>query len=407
MSSIYLKDNIYWYQKYVFNPISQKKDKRVFRSLKTKSLEKAKSRQTKLDIQYDKQYEKELLFPNRPLSLCLSQYLEDKKLELSQNKRSASTYRSDEITLGQFSEYIYEHHGDLDIRKINKAHILDFRVYRESQKKVKSVSTIALNLRVTRSFFSYCIEKEYIEEHPFKNVKIPKTKRREHYPKKKEFENLLKLFRTEVEKDPVIDKNITSENHKKKEKVQWFQINNWFSFLIWIILNTGMRVGEVSILKWKQDRDDVNSGHSHSYAYLSDDLERITIHFKRRTREIPVNFLKPILQKIPKTYIIKKNGKPVTRKKIYVFENERTGKPHQTTTSSHLWKKFVSDSKLNENWTIHSLRHGVASYLLNSGKDLFHVSRILGHSTLEMLDIYGHSTAQDLEDTLSILHKPQ
>ncbi len=405
MSSIYPKDGIYWYQKYVFNPISQKKDKRIFRSLKTKNLEKAKSRQTKLDIQYDKQYEKELLYPIRLLSVCLSQYLEDKKLELLQNKRSASTYRSDEITLGQFSQYIYENHGDLDIRKINKGHILDFRVYREAQKKVTSVSTIALNLRVTRSFFSYCIEKEYIESHPFSNIKIPKAKKRDQYPKKNEFENLLKIFNAEVTRPKTTKKQKPSGDNDKKTDLQWFRDNDWFSSLIWIVLNTGMRVGEVTILKWKQDKDDVNSGHSYSYAYLSDDFERITIHFKRRTREIPVKPLKSLFQNIPKSYLIKKRGKSISRKKIYVFENERKSEPHLTTTAANLWKKFVVDSKLNNNWTIHSLRHGFASYLLNRGESLFVVSQILGHSTLEMLDIYGHSTSSDMEKAMSMLQE--
>ena len=406
MSSIYLKDNIYWYQKYVFNPISQKKDKRIFRSLKTKNLEKAKSRQAKLDIQYDKQYEKELLYPSRPLSVCLSQYLADKKFELSQNKRSASTHRSEKITLTQFSEYIYENHGDLDIRKINKAHILDFRVYRESQKNVKSVSTIALNLRVTRSFFSYCIEKDYIDNHPFSKIKIPKTKKRDQYPKKNEFENLLKIFNAETSRPKTRNKQKSSEESEEKTDLQWFRDNDWFSCLIWIILNTGMRVGEVTILKWKQDKDDINSGHSLSYAYLSDDFERITIHFKRRTREIPVKPLKLLFQKIPKSYLIKKRGKSISKKKIYVFENERNSQPHLTTTAANLWKKFAVDSKLNDSWTIHSLRHGFASYLLNRGESLFVVSQILGHSTLEMLDIYGHSTSQDMENAMQGLQIP-
>lgn len=35
---------------------------------------------------------------------------------------------------------------------------------------------------------------------------------------------------------------------------------------------------------------------------------------------------------------------------------------------------------------------------------LFRVSKILGHSTLEMLDISGHSTSSHMENAISILH---
>ena len=54
MSSIYKKgrDGYYYYQTYVYNPKSKKKDKRIFHSLGTKSTTEAKLKQNKLDIQY-------------------------------------------------------------------------------------------------------------------------------------------------------------------------------------------------------------------------------------------------------------------------------------------------------------------------------------------------------------------
>ena len=403
MSSIFEKNGVFWYQRYVYNTETGKRNKRVYHSMRTKNRDEAEVRQEIKDKFYEELEASEALFPTRPLSQCITEYLAVKKSEIALQKRSLNTYRSDDITLTQFKNYILDNHGDIDIRKILKAHILDFRVYRESLKKVKSKSTIALNLRVTRAFFSYCIEKEYIENHPFQNIKIPKSERRDQYPKKQELEKLRQLFELEVSSKKYSKKKESYGKHRKQEKFQWFHDNDWFSSYIWIILNTGMRVGEVSILKWKQGKEDVGQGHSYSYAYLSDDFETITIHFKRRKRELPVKNLKAFFKKIPKSYRIKKNDKVTTRKSTYVFESESTGQSHHTTTCANLWKKFLKDSKLNMNWTIHSLRHSVASYMLNNGQSLFHVSKILGHSTLEMLDIYGHSTTQDMEDALSSL----
>ena len=55
MSSIYKKgrDGYFYYQAYIFNPDSNKKDKKVFHALGTKDLHIAKKKQEKLDKKYE------------------------------------------------------------------------------------------------------------------------------------------------------------------------------------------------------------------------------------------------------------------------------------------------------------------------------------------------------------------
>ena len=57
MSSIYKKgrDGYYYYQTYIYNPKSKKKDKRIFYALGTKDLLEAKTKQHELDLQHQKQ----------------------------------------------------------------------------------------------------------------------------------------------------------------------------------------------------------------------------------------------------------------------------------------------------------------------------------------------------------------
>jgi hypothetical protein len=57
MSSIYKKgrDGYYYYQTYVYNPETKKKDKRIFHALGTKDLLEAKTKQHELDLQHEKQ----------------------------------------------------------------------------------------------------------------------------------------------------------------------------------------------------------------------------------------------------------------------------------------------------------------------------------------------------------------
>ena len=58
MSSIYRKggwDGFYYYQTYVYNTETGKKDKRIFHSLGTKELAEAETKQEELDIKYEQQ----------------------------------------------------------------------------------------------------------------------------------------------------------------------------------------------------------------------------------------------------------------------------------------------------------------------------------------------------------------
>lgn len=57
MSSIYKKgrDGYYYYQAYVYNPNSNKKDKRIFHSLGTKDTSEARAKQAELDKKYNRQ----------------------------------------------------------------------------------------------------------------------------------------------------------------------------------------------------------------------------------------------------------------------------------------------------------------------------------------------------------------
>ena len=48
----------------------------------------------------------------------------------------------------------------------------------------------------------------------------------------------------------------------------------------------------------------------------------------------------------------------------------------------------------------HDLRHTFASWFVQSGGDLYHLSRILGHSTVQMTTRYGHLRTQDLHIAL-------
>ncbi len=58
-----------------------------------------------------------------------------------------------------------------------------------------------------------------------------------------------------------------------------------------------------------------------------------------------------------------------------------------------------------EDFRFHDLRHTYASWWVQDGGDLYRLSRILGHATLEMSARYGHLRTDDLHDELERVNR--
>ena len=88
MSSIYRKnrDGYFYYQAYVYNPKSKKKDKRIFHALATKNEEEAKIKQA----YYDKKYKN--ISKNKPSGLFKKYVLKNKKTFLAVGVSSFFTF---------------------------------------------------------------------------------------------------------------------------------------------------------------------------------------------------------------------------------------------------------------------------------------------------------------------------
>jgi site-specific recombinase XerD len=70
------------------------------------------------------------------------------------------------------------------------------------------------------------------------------------------------------------------------------------------------------------------------------------------------------------------------------------------------FKKAVRAAGLNDAIHFHSLRHTGASWLAMAGVPLFHIQRLLGHSSPAVTQIYAHLTDRDLQDAISFMQDP-
>lgn len=79
----------------------------------------------------------------------------------------------------------------------------------------------------------------------------------------------------------------------------------------------------------------------------------------------------------------------------YLFINQQTGAPY--TTIHKVWSRLRRKAGLTH-LRIHDLRHQYASFLVNSGRTLYEVQQILGHSDPSVTQRYAHLSTKALQD---------
>ncbi len=136
---------------------------------------------------------------------------------------------------------------------------------------------------------------------------------------------------------------------------------------------TGMRRGEILNLEW-QDIDMNNK------IIRLKNKDGFTTKSKKE-RVIPINDL---------VYDMLINIEKDSR---YVFNKER--KQFNPPYVCRAFKKALRKTNLNEQLKFHSLRHSFASNLVQRGVNLYLISKLLGHSSIKVTEVYSHLKVED------------
>lgn len=139
----------------------------------------------------------------------------------------------------------------------------------------------------------------------------------------------------------------------------------------------GLRRGEIAALKWT----DVDFANNQLY---------IAPNKTEKHRYVPISAdLAKVLHATPKD------------KSLYVIN---VGDPKKRNSKDFLtayYSKATED--LPFKCSLHKLRHTFASHLVQNGVDLYRVSKLLGHSSITMTEIYAHLAPQDLASAVKKL----
>ena len=320
--------------------------------------------------------------PPTPLTKIIQYYIESSEKKVSLNDMSESTLRFNRENIKIFRSWYLTEYGDKSVDRILTSEIDEYRTHRIQ--KGLSPNTISINLRNLRGFFNFCVKERYIDVSPFtKDIVIPK------YKSRLTDEVLLngdwKRFYKSIENTITHKKDVPSE-------ILWFDKLDWFKGILWVMCNSGMRGGEVRILKWKKSPTDTQYKKV-SYSHLDRELTKICIFFKGGYGEIP-------LEEPLKSFFT--NLKKNKDKNIYVFQNpnreEGFGKDIFNKYFRELMKSLGWDG---EGYKPHSIRHSVVSSLVKRDVNIYSISKLLRHTDIRTtLNIYGHLLPSDLGDIM-------
>lgn len=184
-----------------------------------------------------------------------------------------------------------------------------------------------------------------------------------------------------IDKNPMDNLPLYEENNKMERFITKEEAGRLFKeldrskakmlkFIIAALLLTGARRGEVLKAKWSD---------------LNLDKRIWTIEFNKtgRTRHVPLSDgILALLEQVPRYEGCE-----------YIFPNPKTLKPY--IQIFHPWDRVRKKAGLPE-LRIHDLRHSFASFLVNGGRSLYEVQKILGHTQIKTTQRYAHLSQDSL-----------
>ena len=84
------------------------------------------------------------------------------------------------------------------------------------------------------------------------------------------------------------------------------------------------------------------------------------------------------------------------RPKEWLFPGQPAKGSLSVSSVQKVFEKILHETGVKKHATVHTLRHSFATHLLEAGTDLYHIQRLLGHTTPKTTAIYLHLSRKDL-----------
>jgi len=243
-----------------------------------------------------------------------------------------------------------KYYGEVQLIDLTRKKIEEYIQYLVRNTSIYSGRKDLINIKAS---FNWAVQNNYLIENParlIKRLKVPE--RLPLYYSREDFQKLIDTIDSQDIKDLVV-----------------------------FAVNTGLRQEELINLQFRQ----VNFLDK---SIILDNQNHITKSKKIRT--LPLN---------EKAFSIINERKKVNKDLIFTINDRLIQKDYLI----HKFKKYVIKAELNSKLNFHSLRHTFASWLVQGGVSIYHVSKLLGHADIKTTEIYAHLSINDLRSSVDNL----
>lgn len=271
-------------------------------------------------------------------------------------------YSKETIRRYRYVINFYCKHTDIDrINQVTDANVRALFLYGRTQRNWK-VSTYIVFYKSLKVFFRWCIKENHLIKNPVEGMEVPKLEKS--LPPKLTKQDSIRLLE--------VVNNLPYE-------YQYLRTRNYA--ILATFLFAGLRKQELLNLK------------------LNDiDINNLTIFVKegkgKKDRIIPMSYS---LAQSLKSYLIDRKRLNKTCPEFFVSLNRNRG-----LTQEGL-KRLISSvcSASGIKFTAHKLRHSFAVLMLESGCDIYSLSKLMGHSDIKTTTIYLAASAEHLRAQMS------
>jgi integrase/recombinase XerD len=247
------------------------------------------------------------------------------------------------------SNFITKKRGTVD-KLLKDIAVDDLKAYfRAKLHRGNKPQTILATFKAVNAFFNWCIGEDYLEHNPMNKVERPKQ------PKL-----MLKGF----------------TNHEVKEMIDSFSTKTYIEArnktIIAMLADTGLRAIEIRTFKVKTiiDKDDLvvmGKGNKERHVPITPALKKFLIKYERQKAKYFKDFASTA-----DNYFLNYTGGEISHTALWNIIRE-AGK-----------RANVEDARVSP----HTFRHYYAVNALLNGKDLYTLSRLLGHSDVSTTQRY-------------------
>jgi site-specific recombinase XerD len=270
---------------------------------------------------------------------------------------SKSTIRKYKYVIGAFCKFT----GITDLTQVTEEKVRKLFYYGRTERKWCPHTFIIYKLSLL-VFFRWCIKQGYMQTNPVTDIETPKPAKK--IPVRLTKQDALRLLEI-VYNYPYENKFLRYRNHA---------IFTTFIF-------AGLRKQELLNLK-----------------YTDVDLENLTLFVRQgkgnKDRILPISYT---LAQSLKRYIQERNRLNKTCPDFFVSSNRNLG-----YTDNGLKRLVLQMSEvLGLKFTVHKLRHTFATLMLEGGCDIYNLSKMMGHSSIQTTTIYLSASVELLRSQMT------